>query len=90
MSKKWLIVAGICGLLALWVAAPFVSEFVSVDGCLDSGGSYDYARGVCHHQANHPYVPYTQRHPHTLGTFSAAAGMFVIAVVASRVASRRR
>ena len=32
----------------------WVAEFLAVDACLDSGGSYDYERSVCDHQSSHP------------------------------------
>jgi hypothetical protein len=40
----------------------YVSEFVAVDRCLDSGGSYDYVRGECDDRENHPYIPFRERH----------------------------
>jgi hypothetical protein len=69
--------------LAVWIAAPLVSEFLSVDGCLDAGGSFDYANNVCDHQTNHTFVPYGQRHPHALATFTAVSAVFVITLFVS-------
>lgn len=37
------------------------SEFISVDSCLDSGGSYDYHRDTCDKMENHLYIPYFER-----------------------------
>ncbi len=31
--------------------------------CLDSSGSFNYATMTCDHTENHPYIPYSQRHP---------------------------
>ncbi len=83
VKNRWAVVACVFGVLAVWIAAPFVSEFLSVDDCLDSGGSFDYANNVCDYQTNHPFVTYGQRHPHALAKFSGVAAMFAIALVAS-------
>ena len=37
------------------------SEFLSVDSCLDSGGSYDYYNNKCDKKENHSYIPYSNR-----------------------------
>ena len=44
-------------LLALFIAMvfPWLSNFVEVDKCLDSGGSYDYANCKCDHKESHKY-----------------------------------
>jgi len=34
-----------------------VSELLAVDSCLDRGGSYDYAAGICDFQKSHAYAP---------------------------------
>ena len=66
----------------LFVVVPYVREFIQADGCLDEGGSYDYADRACDHSTNHPYSPYTQRHPLTaslalLGLGLTAAGIVI-------------
>jgi hypothetical protein len=83
MKPKWLAGAALCGIFAICIAVPFVREWSSVDRCLDSGGSFNYETNVCDYQTKHAYIPYSQRHPHALSTFSIAAGAFVIALVAS-------
>ena len=45
------------------VVVSYTREFFAVDDCLDGGGSFDYAVGVCDPKVNHPYVPFTTRHP---------------------------
>jgi len=37
------------------------SEFLAVDSCLDSGGSYNYYENSCDHENNHPYSTYLTR-----------------------------
>jgi hypothetical protein len=83
VKNRWLVVAGILGVLAVLIAAPFLSEFLAVDGCLDSGGSFDYTANACDDQTSHPFIPYSQRHPHSLAMFSGVAAMFGVAVIAS-------
>lgn len=41
-------------LFAAVLTWPAVSEFLAVDGCLDAGGSFDYALGRCDFVTNHP------------------------------------
>lgn len=36
-------------------------EFLAVDSCLDSGGSYDYDNNKCDKKADHPYMQYSTR-----------------------------
>lgn len=38
-------------------------ELSSVNECLRQQGSFDYARQVCDLHRQHPFVPYSQRHP---------------------------
>jgi len=38
------------------VWAPLVTS-LEVDGCLDAGGSFDYAQGACDFQNAHTYAP---------------------------------
>lgn len=66
----------------LFVAVPYVQEFIQADRCLDEGGSFDYADRACDHSTNRPYVPYTQRHPLSaslalLGFGLTAAGILI-------------
>ncbi|WP_124453451.1 hypothetical protein [Paucibacter sp. KBW04] len=41
---------------ALLLAWPHAQQFLAVDACLDSGGSYNYTAGACDHQASHPHA----------------------------------
>jgi hypothetical protein len=70
----------------------YTSEFLAVDACLDGGGSYDYSRGECDHGSNHPYLPFSSRHPLLVGSFSALSfaglAMVTIGAVLRRRASR--
>jgi hypothetical protein len=40
-------------LFAVWAVTLFIN-WAEVDDCLDSGGSYDYERGRCDFNVNHP------------------------------------
>ena len=40
-------------LFAVWALTLFIN-WAEVDDCLDSGGSYDYERGRCDFNVNHP------------------------------------
>jgi hypothetical protein len=56
--QRWLIliVASLFGatllLFAAWAVILF-TDWMRVDECLDSGGSYDYERGVCDFERQH-------------------------------------
>lgn len=40
-------------LFAVWAVILFIN-WADVDDCLDGGGSYDYERGRCDYEVNHP------------------------------------
>ena len=40
-------------LFAVWAVTLFINR-AEVDDCLDRGGSYDYERGRCDFDVNHP------------------------------------
>jgi len=63
----------------------YANEFFVVDRCLDIGGSYDYSRGVCDSSRNHPYVPFSSRHPHLARTAVplGTAGLILIIIGAA-------
>src|SRR5512136_2439542 len=42
---------------------PYVIEALAADRCLDRGGSYDYEHAQCDLLQNHPFIPFTKRHP---------------------------
>ncbi len=58
MSRKLKRVAGVTLLVAamalIWRS---MAEFIAVDACLDRGGSYNYATGVCDFTESHPFAP---------------------------------
>ena len=64
---------------AVWILS---AEFLAVDQCLDSGGSYDYAAMACDHEESHPYVPLLDRRGSLLlGTAGAALAGLVVAMI---------
>jgi hypothetical protein len=65
-----LIVPLVCGTL-------YVREVIAVDAALDSGASYDYIAGRADHTANHPYIPFSERHC----TLVVTSGFMVVATV---------
>lgn len=75
-------------LALIWLGIVYVQDFVRVDDCLDSGGSYDYVRGVCDHAVAHQYIPFLARYRMfaSVTLLSVAAAL----VLALRVASKRR
>lgn len=48
-------------LVTLPVFVIYGRESLAVDACLDSGGSFDYARLQCDPQSDHPGVPFSPR-----------------------------
>ena len=44
-----------------YIAKDYGIEFLAVDSCLDSGGSYDYEKYECDKMENHPYTAYPKR-----------------------------
>jgi len=66
------------GALLAFSGASYVREYLAVDGCLDSGGSFDYRTAGCDHQQSHPYVPYVERHPRSIPVAAAAAALGAI------------
>lgn len=89
-----------CLLLAAgpWTPVAFIytSEWLAVDRCLDSGGSFDYDTMRCDYAANHPYVPFAQRHLGLVAVMaylrmtSAIALLSVVAVIVGRLVANRR
>jgi hypothetical protein len=72
-----------------WIAWGYGREFLSVDSCLDSSGSFDYAAMTCDHTQNHPYSPYTRRHP-AVAPIAVLAGSVATCGLAGFFFSRRR
>jgi len=57
LSNYWLVAAAVSLFFGcLWLVLPLADEFVAIDSCLDSGGSFDYVRSVCDHSRSHPYI----------------------------------
>jgi hypothetical protein len=84
-----LILVGIA--LPLPAVVTYASEFVAVDRCLEGGGSYDYSRGKCDHERNHPYVPFSSRHPQLVSSFpTLAMGACVLVAVGGVLRHRVR
>jgi hypothetical protein len=79
----------------LLVASPvrtYLSEWLAVDRCLDSGGSFDYASMQCDQAKNHPFVPFEARHPRlfqTLRVRFVIAGPLLLVGLAVMARSRR-
>jgi len=64
IMRRFFLVLAIAALaLVGWLAWGYGREFLAVDSCLDSSGSFDYVTMTCDHTENHPYSPYSQRHP---------------------------
>ena len=68
----------------LFAAVPYAREFIQAEGCLDRGGSYNYVDGACDHLTNHPYSPYTQRHPLAVPVALLGLGLTVAGIVVGR------
>ena len=56
----------ICAAISAREGVRYSREWLNVDSCLDSGGSFEYARMACDYKENHPFVSYSQRHPNSL------------------------
>jgi hypothetical protein len=85
---RYLLVAGT--ILIAAVVLPYAYEFFVVDDCLNLGGSYDYSRGACDHEENHPYNPYTRRHPAAKPTAEAGAALALCGLLLLLLGSVRR
>lgn len=40
----------------------YFSELANVNECIRAQGSYDYLRGACDFEQQHPFIPYFERH----------------------------
>jgi hypothetical protein len=76
-------------LTLLPLAFVFLRESLAVDGCLDSGGSYDYQHGRCDLTRSHTYEPFLDRHAVLLGATAVALAGAATAVLLRRRALRR-
>ena len=80
--KNWaMLLVGVAlmlgALAAIW--SP-LTTFLAVDGCLDAGGSFDYAVGDCDFENAHPYEPRDSTTRLVLALLLAIAGVVVTAV----------
>ncbi len=71
-----------------WLAWGYGREFWAVDSCLDSSGSFDYVTMTCDHTENHPYSPYSQRHPVVPAVALLAGSVTVLGLVGFRLSRR--
>jgi hypothetical protein len=84
MSNKWLALSVGFGVLAILAAALIFQELLLVDSCLDSGGSYDYARRACDHSMNRPFRPLVARNSIALVMFLAASLLSLVSFSRSK------
>ena len=70
------------------VTLDYMREFLAVDVCLDSGGSYDYSRSACDTEFGHEFVPYVDRHPAAVGV--ALLGLVAVAIAVAQLARARQ
>lgn len=89
-----------CLLLAAGPWAPialiYTSEWLQVDRCLDSGGSFNYRAMKCDYTTNHPYVAFSRRHvrlvlviPHLIVISAIAIVAAIVLLLARSVGTRR-
>ncbi|HEU5232389.1 MAG TPA: hypothetical protein VFU50_05990 [Terriglobales bacterium] len=78
----------LCCVLAIREAVRYGREWLTVDSCLDSGGSFDYSRMACDYAVNHPFIPYGYRHPASFRVCAAAILCGVSAALISHQLSR--
>jgi hypothetical protein len=77
MRRLFLVLVIAALVVLVWAAWGYGREFLAVDSCLDSSGSFDYAIMTCDHTENHPYISYGQRHP-TVPSIAALAGVVAV------------
>jgi hypothetical protein len=56
----------ICAAISAREGVRYSREWLNIDSCLDSGGSFDYSRMACDYKENHPFASYSGRHPNSL------------------------
>jgi hypothetical protein len=87
--SRFFLALGIAALIVLgWLAWGYGREFSAVDSCLDSSGSFDYVTMTCDHTQNHPYSPYSQRHPVVPAMAVLAGSLTVLGLVGFRLSRR--
>jgi hypothetical protein len=60
------------------------SEFLAVDSCLDSGGSYDYNKKGCDKKGNYIYIPYGKRKTALILSCSSISIIGLISIMRAR------
>jgi hypothetical protein len=79
----------ICAAISAREGFRYSREWLNVDSCLDSGGSFDYSRMVCDYKENHAFVSYSQRHPNSLLIGGSALSIGLCAAFAAQQIRRR-
>jgi hypothetical protein len=72
-------------LVAVALVGSAIYTFLGVDTCIDQGGSFNYADGVCDFDNSHPYVP-----PNDIAQLGAAVLFGVAGSVVLVIARYRR
>ncbi|SIS39874.1 hypothetical protein [Neptunomonas antarctica] len=63
----------------LLLMAGYMYELSGVNDCLGLGGSFNYELLACDQSNDHPFMPYTVRHPLLVngGMMASVAGLFL-------------
>lgn len=69
-------------IVVLAVTLPFAREYLTVDTCLDRGGSFDYSNGTCDLKASHPFSPRSERHPFAFPALVIGGVLVLVSAVA--------
>lgn len=85
-GTRWIIAAGV--VLVLATPVRYLIESRAVGRCLDAGGSYDYATGICDQSRSHPVLPWARRNRALLMLSAAGMGMVLLSVATARIRPR--
>ena len=88
MRRAFLVLLTLAIVILVWAAWGYGREFLAVDSCLDNSGSFNFVSMACDHAQNHPYIPYSQRHPATFPIATVAGIVVVFALVGVRRSAR--
>ncbi len=55
-----------------------ISMLIASDGCLDSGGSYDYVAQACDHVVSHPHIPFYRTWSFWVGVVLSLGGFWAV------------
>ena len=64
------------------LSALSLNTFFEAGFCLDYGGSYDYSRGICNMEQNHPYDPSWLQNPWVMGALIGGALLAFVVLLA--------